>query len=471
MIRYKNPPFFWNLFFILLMGCITDNSYQLPDETSIPTPVIDGHIISIKAVLGMLAQQQSLQGETATLLFTDTNNYMEGYVISTDKSGNFFKKLVLQDKTIAPTAGIVISIDVNPLYTSYEIGRKILVRLDGLVIGIENGVPTLGQLSENKIDKISSFLKDEVLIRMNKKEEITPLEIPLEKFGQETLLRYVRISQLQFHEQEKGKTFAAEPYDVYNGERIIESCRTGLLAILSTSVYADFNGVSLPLQRGAIDGVISKDFYGERFNLIINDPTAMLFTEENRCDPEPFICDLVSDETEVLFRDDFNTYKKQEDLENAGYQLKNILGGATLFKSSRYGKEGTRGVNISGFKSGETPIISWLISPKIAIREIEKAQLLFDIAAGYDRGQLLEVFITHQYSGDPLTTAWKKLQNINIPIGPYAAYGAYQSSGVIPIGCIEGDIVIGFRYIGGDASGMTTTYRLDNLTITKSINK
>ena len=61
------------------------------------------------------------------------NQVIEGYVVSSDQKGNFFKNLFIQDKPENPTAAIQIVIDENNLYQSYPVGAKVLVKLDRFV--------------------------------------------------------------------------------------------------------------------------------------------------------------------------------------------------------------------------------------------------------------------------------------------------------------------------------------------------
>ena len=62
----------------------------------------------------------------------DTDVVIEGYVVSSDKSGNIYKSISIQDKYENPTAAIKIAVDQTDLYTKYNVGRKVYVNLKGL---------------------------------------------------------------------------------------------------------------------------------------------------------------------------------------------------------------------------------------------------------------------------------------------------------------------------------------------------
>ena len=81
-------------------------------------------------------------------------DYIEAYVISSDEGGNFYKQLVIQDAPENPTAAIVVQVDKNPLFTQYEFGRKVYIKLNGLSVGEDNGVIQLGRLEGDQLERI-----------------------------------------------------------------------------------------------------------------------------------------------------------------------------------------------------------------------------------------------------------------------------------------------------------------------------
>ena len=56
---------------------------------------------------------------------------IDGIVTADDRSGNFYKTIVIQDST----AGISIRVDANSLFNDYPIGRHIYIRCGGLYLG------------------------------------------------------------------------------------------------------------------------------------------------------------------------------------------------------------------------------------------------------------------------------------------------------------------------------------------------
>ncbi|WP_103069102.1 DUF5689 domain-containing protein [Aquimarina sediminis] len=457
------------IFWILIVAttitaCSPEDDFKI-SQIIIDEPRIEGTTITIDAMLGILGQEQEQEGENAKVFFKNTNNFIEGYVISSDKASNFFKELILQDKEINPSAGIRVLIDDNPLFTTYEFGRRIYIKLDGLSLGIENGVPTLGISVGNDIGAIPSFFIDKSVIRSTEIATITPLEVTFEDFTDKLLNIYIKVNNIQFTKnlvQENNTfTFAAETHDKFDGERIVESCITGRNTILSTSTFSKFKGLKLPSRQGSFEGILTKNYLGNAYNIVVNTPKGLIFDNETRCDPIVLECSKVSNGSQLLFEEDF-TNIKIKDLEKFGWINSNVTGGKLSYKTGSFGEN--QYLQITGYRSKESMYEVWLVTPDIDLNSSTHEILNFDLQAGYDNGNILEVFITNNFSGNPTTTSWEKL-DVSIPRGPLNAFGNIIPAGPIGISCLEGVVRIGFRYIGGDPRA-TTRYHIDNIKIT-----
>ncbi|OED47312.1 hypothetical protein AB832_00605, partial [Flavobacteriaceae bacterium (ex Bugula neritina AB1)] len=296
---------------------------------------------------------------------TGVPQFMSGYVVSSDKAGNFFEELILQDKPENPTRGIRLLIDVNPLFISYEMGRKVFIKLDGLSMGVENGVITLGVLSGDEVDNIPSFSQAETIVRSEEVATITPLEITFADFTDAITNIYVRIVNVQFNRNDVLSTslsFAAEPNDEFDGERTLESCDSDATAIIRTSTFADFKGLNLPTQRGNFEGILTKNFFGDTFNLVLNDPTGLVFDNEERCDPIVLECTGSSGGSTTIFEEDF-TGSDINNLVAAGWVNVNVTGGDVDYFVGGFG--GNDYAQITGFNSDETSYEAWLVTPEI----------------------------------------------------------------------------------------------------------
>ena len=126
--NYKIVAFFFAM--TMVLSCVKDDDYDVPNTDPV-APIIDGEVISINALNSLLEQEQNTNGNDI-LSFSESDLYISGYVISNDEAGNIYEELVLQDSPNNPTRGVKVLINVSPLYTTYEFGRKVYVKLDGL---------------------------------------------------------------------------------------------------------------------------------------------------------------------------------------------------------------------------------------------------------------------------------------------------------------------------------------------------
>ena len=227
-------------------GCVQTDDFDLPEPEQKHSDFQE-NLTSISAVKGNF---NLLTSEIYSFAGTDT--YFEGYVVSSDEGGNFYKQLVLQDKASNPTAGIEILIDDNSLYETYNFGRKLYIKLDGLSLGFNNGVLQLGLQNRGDIVAIPPALIDEHIIRSSETAEISPLPLEILDFSEENTNLYVELDQVQFNRnlvrEDRLFSFASNPADQYEGERQLESCVTGATTMLSTSTFADFKSLLLPRQ-------------------------------------------------------------------------------------------------------------------------------------------------------------------------------------------------------------------------------
>ena len=122
------------LFLIGAGACVDNNTYSLPEVTMHEPEVI---------VTNTLQQIKNMFPGSGIVDFSSVNNggeiVFEGYIVSSDEAGNFYKVLSIQDTPENPTAAIQIAVDATDMYTFYEVGRKVYVKLLGLGMHSSNG--------------------------------------------------------------------------------------------------------------------------------------------------------------------------------------------------------------------------------------------------------------------------------------------------------------------------------------------
>ena len=69
-----------------------------------------------------------------------SNIWIKGQVISSDRTGNIYREIYIQDAT----GGIDLKLGKSSLYSEYKLGQWVYVRCSSLTIGSYNGMPQLG---------------------------------------------------------------------------------------------------------------------------------------------------------------------------------------------------------------------------------------------------------------------------------------------------------------------------------------
>src|SRR6478735_5956599 len=100
---------------------------------------------------------------------------ISGIVIADDRSGQFYKTIVIQDST----GGISVKLDGYDLYTNYPIGRQVFIKLKGLYIGDYNRLIEIGGGVDNSGSKpqvagIASSLFDSYIVKGTLNNVIEP---------------------------------------------------------------------------------------------------------------------------------------------------------------------------------------------------------------------------------------------------------------------------------------------------------
>lgn len=442
----------------LFGACIATDDYEIPN-IDIPGVTMEGELTSIAAVKGNYKQET---GDIIT--FYDTDTWFEGYVISSDAGGNFYKELIVQDRPENPLAGIQILLDDNSLFETFDIGRKIFVKLDGLSLGYNNGVLQLGIQHRGDVVAIPNSMIDAHIMRTNEKAQIVPLAVDIDDFSSDLKNLMIQVSNVQFDpnlvKENNRFSFASNPVDRYDGERQLISCETGSTGFLSTSTFSSFKSLLLPMGSGSIKGILTRDFYDEHYVVMVNSPEDLEMNAE-RCDPLYLDCGAPAESLQVIFEENFDGVTSNTTLNSRHWTNINVSGGEKKFTPTI--SAGNRVLRISAYNTMESPLEAWLVTPEFELNVSQHEVLSFDLLSSYDNGLLLSVYITENFTGDPRTTEWIPL-DANIPLGPSNSNASIFKNSKVNIRCIEGKAWIGFRYLGA-APDKTTTYDLDNIRI------
>jgi hypothetical protein len=416
---------------LIVVSCVQDDDYNIPTLEIVEPNITANTTISI--VKSMYA---------GTLVdFTEASNggelIIEGYVVSNDEAGNFYKVLVLQDAPENPTAAIQLDIDVTALYSKYKPGRKVYVKLNGLGMTNLNGVLHIGSIEGNSVGRISATNYEDYIIRSSEITTLVPKLITPSQYNDNMINMLVQLDNMQLSGSEVGQPYANAD-DTFTVNRKLKNCDDNSETILRNSGFASFKNELFPTGKGSIVAIFSK--YNSDYQLFIRDTEDVDF-EGNRCDP--------------LFEDSFSdgTLNKWDPYS---------VTGAQVWYYNTFGNPADS-ATMSGFSSGNQTNEDWLISKPIDMTGVTSATLTFQTVKRY-AGNDIQVFMSTNYTGgNPNTNGtWTQLTaaldtNIN-------SWSSWTNSGDVDVSAAAGGtLYIAFKYTS--TTSASSTWEVDNVEV------
>ena len=210
---------------------------------------------------------------------------IEGYVISDDKAGNFYKSFYIQDET----GGIEIKLGKTTIYNDYKRGQRVVVVCNGLFLGEYGGMKQLGSTySPNGITQIGGIETDYIINKhIFKKGKILVPRTPkvITALSLSDVGTLVRINGVQFKDtlsllDNTALTYADSKAQLTRNRDLYKCGSTTAFIALRTSGYAAFAGVPIPTGDGSIVGLLS--VYNGDYQLYIRDTKDVMFVNA-RC--------------------------------------------------------------------------------------------------------------------------------------------------------------------------------------------
>jgi hypothetical protein len=432
------------LFFFLFLQC-SQNPFDPPQlNYEITPPEVNTSIHAI--------YERVKQSPTNFYKYSKQENplWLEAYVSSSDAAGNFYKELYLQDAPGNPQSAMRLLLDQTAIYNSYPVGRKLFVKLNGLAAGLHRGVLTLGSYQADGIENLPQYSIEEHLMRSDQDFEIQPKNVEVSDFEEEMVGQWIQLDGVQFSEAERGRTYAAQAFDQFDGERRLLHCKTHHNIWLSSSTFCKFKSVVIPGQAGTLKGILTRDFRNEKYIIKVNSPGDLQF-EDSRCDP--------------FFEEHFETTTRGK-LQIEAW-LNYTEEGSPYWKVAEEETTLGRSASISAYASEDAKSVVWLIGPSIDLSGLSKPYFAFRSAVKYGDKSLLEVLISTDFKGttEGVTTAhWKKL-DLKIA-SRMDGNSIWIDSGDYDLKDFKNQKVhFGFRYTGSGKSTYDATFFVDDIRV------
>lgn len=244
-----------------------------------PVIVPEATITANTSILDLKAKywQDSSQDYQTTIGTTDNGEHIiiGGRVVSSDKEGNVYQRIILEDETSA----ITVRIYSTDLYEKYQYGQEVRIDVTGLLIGTYRGLQMIGTLYNNSIggmdlDVFTSIaqvngLPDPALIP----EYVTTIpDIVSYKANQQEMMtwqtRLITLNDVEFVDGGK-EMFGTPGAQNYTTRKLRDS--QGNTIDISTSNRCKFVSTVMPTGKGTVRAILS--YFGSNWQLVFSDPT------------------------------------------------------------------------------------------------------------------------------------------------------------------------------------------------------
>jgi hypothetical protein len=461
------------LFFVIInisfVTCVEDSDFTIPESLGIEenedvTEILDS-ISEGTLQLKTIEQIKKLYIPGNNPLEVASNIVVKGYVISSDKSGNFYKEFYMQDAPENPTAGIKVALNLSNSYNKFNIGREIYIRLKGLYIGETNsgnGIITIGgKVKNTNITEIENVTVNQIsnhIYRSETTKEIVPKIIEFAGINETHIGTFITLENVFFDAQLSGKSYV-DPKEDFDTQRKVQTC-LGLgydELLIETSSFSRFSNETLPEKAGSINAVVSKDFGGNFIVLNLNNTNDVVMNEE-RCSPLP-----LADFTTTLLYENFD--EQSGDIAVLNW-INHREKGTKSWRSYTDSYAQSKAARMGSKNSGDISTISWLITKGINLDTTSQEFLSFETSNSFANGSELEVLISTDFDGEEnnITTAnWTLLPAKIVADGE--GYKNWVHSTYIDLSSYSGTAYIAFKYLGNSNVNFDGTYELDNIVI------
>ncbi|OBX25280.1 hypothetical protein LX77_01236 [Gelidibacter algens] len=469
-------------FSMAISSCVQDDDFSVPEGLGTEENKALEALLSSGAIeISMVDLKTKYTSNNNGPVLIDTDVYIKAYVSSSDKNGNFFKELFLQNAAENPSAGIKVIVNQVESYNQYNMGREVYIKLNGLYVGEErvgNGVVTIGGSTETNqfgttVERLTENQRAQNMFRSENTLDLVPLKLNLSQVNSTHIGIYTEFSGVEFSNNLEGKRYF-DPAQDFDTLRLMQSC-TGSIGYsnfnLETSSFAAFKDHLLPIGNGTVRGVIARTFDGSKLVVALNDISDITMTGP-RCSP------VSIEDFSIILNEDFESMPTNKVISGNGWTSYAEVGTlnwkiATTTDIGNPGP-GNKIAAMKAYNSGTPVNIAWLITPPINLNALDKAYANFISSNSSEDGSELELLISSNWDGtaDQVTSAtWKVLPATIVSDDVF--YQDWVDSGLIDLSPYSGTIYIAFKYIGGDNSGNTNpingtidgTFEVDNFKI------
>ncbi|MFA6151689.1 MAG: DUF5689 domain-containing protein [Chitinophagaceae bacterium] len=194
---------------------------------------------------------------------------ISGTVIADDRSGNFYKQIIIDDGT----AAMPILLDAYNLYNDFPVGRKIYIHCKGLYTNYYYKLPQLGYTPDKNgtVSPIPVLLWKKYIVKANLGNEIKPISVSITdamKAKPELFNRLIMLTDAQISDTASATSYALSASLSSATNITLINCDSNTIA-LRTSGYCTFQSYKPPFGKGKLTAIYT--VYNNTPQLVLRD--------------------------------------------------------------------------------------------------------------------------------------------------------------------------------------------------------
>lgn len=447
---------------LMFTGCVDDDDFDLPPINCNDRWEANATISDVKAL-----------NDTDTPFQITSDMVIEGYVVSSDETGNFFKTISIQDLPQNPTAGMAIEIDMTNTYNRFPIGSRILINANGLYVAKDRGTYKIGTtFDSNGVTRVGRMPEHmglaHVAAACDPFVDIVPTVFSniADALTEDNVNTLITLENVQFQNAGSGQTYYDPNNEIGGSTNVTIVDAQGNTTVLRTSSFADFAAEELPSGSGSITVVASafsnsNSVTPSTYQMFIRDLSDVNL-DQPRMDTSSGTGAIGggSASYESCVDEDFSGYN--DGLNNFPKYVNYAHNGDRYWGVREFG--GNKFIQMTAFNAN-ADTEAYFIVP---VNFNDADSFSFKSIDGHNNGDALSVFYTTDWSiGNDLNIS--SLTDITteftISTGNTSGYGTtWVESGDYDLSGISGNGAVVFRYLGS-GNGVTTTIQLDDIKV------
>jgi len=453
------------------VGCVNE-TFDTPDVSK------ECEDITVTKTVQNIATLATSSVQSYNVVSTNTPDVIEAYVTSSDEGGNFYKNISFV--SVDGTKGFTMPVDDYNLYSKYEPGRKVFIKMkdryfynnatvSSLEIGnlYHRGAPLPDQVGRIGINEYQDVIRRSCT-KVDETSILNTMTIPT-ALNDANLNKLIELNNVQFSDGNVGKTYFDATNQIGGATNNTVTDNSGNSIVVRVSEFATFAGAKIPEFNGKIRGVLTK--FGTGYQLMIRTLNDVNLTNP-RFDAFPAVGGTALTYTGA-FTENFESYTSGTTTTTGQNVFPKYINDA--YKGSKYWRvnafSGNKYLVMSSFNSTAQDQLNkvYFIMP---IDFTAANSMSFQTQDRFNVGGVLKVYTSSNYipGGDIATATLNNITtNFTIASGTTGSTTApFVNSGVYNFpGTLTGNGFIIFEYTGGYSFNpdITTNMHIDNIVV------